>query len=97
MSRLRLVMLLAVIIAVTRASASDDCNGVMAALVAAQRDAQSQMEVVDALESAISGPTWDPVADGWMVEAHEGAIDDLIGYLNTASIAEEQAHAAHCY
>lgn len=97
MQGVRLVLLFAAIAIATRASAGDECNGVMAALVAAQRDAQSQMDVVDALESAIGAPTWDPVADGWMVEAHEGAIDDLIGYLNTASIAEEQAHAAHCY
>lgn len=77
--------------------ASDDCDGVMSALVAAQRDAQDQMGIVDALETYIASPQWNPTADGWMIEAHSDAIDDLIEYLNTASIAEERAHAAHCY
>lgn len=96
MARLQLILLLALVTVTTRAGAAD-CQGVMAALAAAQRDAQGQMEVIDALESAIGAPSWDPVSDGWMIGAHADAIDDLVGYLNTASLAEEQAHAAHCY
>lgn len=75
----------------------DDCDGVMSALSAAQHDAWDAADVVDALDAAINAPGWDPGADGWMVGALDAAVDDLIGALNTASLAEERAHAAHCY
>lgn len=76
---------------------TDDCDGVMSALSAAQRDAWDAADVVDALDAAINAPGWDAGADGWMVGALDAAVDDLIGALNTASIAEERAHQAHCY
>ncbi len=76
---------------------ADDCQNVMAMLVAAQRDAELDMENIDALEAAIDAPSWDPVADGWMIDALGWALDDLIGDLNSAAIAEEAAHTAHCY
>lgn len=78
-------------------ASGDDCDGVMAALSAAQHDAWDAADVVDSLEGAINAPGWDAGADGWMVGALDAAVDDLIGALNTASIAEERAHAAHCY
>lgn len=79
------------------ASARDDCDGVMAALVAAQNDVYTDLDNIGALEAAIAAPAWDPVLDGWMVPALGWANEDLIGDLNTASIAAEQAHQAHCY
>lgn len=78
-------------------ASTDDCDGVMAALSAAQHDAWDAADVVDALDAAINAPGWDPGADGWMVGALDVAVDDLIGALNAASIAEERAHQAHCY
>lgn len=75
----------------------DDCDGVMSALSAAQHDAWDAADVVDALDAAINAPGWDAGADGWMVGALDAAVDDLIGALNTASLAEERAHQAHCY
>jgi hypothetical protein len=79
------------------AGGDDDCDGVMRQLAAAQRDAQAQMDVVDALESAIGAPDWDASRDGWMLDALDAADHDLVGALNTAAVFEEQAHAAHCY
>lgn len=78
-------------------ASGDDCDGVMAQLSAAQHDAWAAADVVDALDAAINAPGWDPGADGWMVGALDAAVDDLIGALNAASIAEERAHQAHCY
>lgn len=92
-----LALLLALTFYALLTAAADDCNTVMAALASAQREAHDQMDVVDALEAAMGSPAWDPVQDGWMVGAHAGAVDDLVGYLNAASLAEEAAHAAHCY
>lgn len=72
----------------------DDCDGVMAALVAAQSDAWAAADVVDSLDAAINAP---PARTGGCSGRWRGAVDDLIGALNTAAIAEERAHQAHCY
>lgn len=93
----RVLLFLALLALVGSASARDDCDGVMAALVAAQNDVYTDLDTIGALEAAIAGPAWDPVLDGWMVPALGWANEDLIGDLNTASIATEQAHQAHCY
>jgi hypothetical protein len=76
---------------------TDECDGVMAALVSAQRDAQASIENVDALEAAIVAPSWDPVADGWMLDALGWAIDELVTAFNAVAVAEARAHEAHCY
>ena len=76
---------------------ADDCDGVMAALVAAQTLAQTSLANVDALEAAIAGPSWDPIGDAWMLPALGWAIDEMIEALNTVAVAEARAHEAHCY
>lgn len=79
------------------APAPDECDGVMAALAAARQSVEFSIDAVNGLEAAIASPTWDPVGDGWMIPALDGALADLIGDLNAAALAEEAAHAAHCY
>ncbi len=76
---------------------TDDCDAIMNALASAQRDALSAIDVVDTLIAAINVPSWDPVADAWMIVALDGAEQDLIGALNAAAVLSDQAHAAHCY
>ncbi len=93
-------LLLAVLLALSLASgthASDDCQAVMAQLTAAQQFANDVSGWVDYFEAAISAPSWDPVADAWMVPALDQTLDELVEALNAAAMAEERAHEAHCY
>lgn len=98
LARLMSCLALALSLAISaHASPPDDCDGVMAALAAARQSVEFSIDAVNSLEAAIAAPTWDPVGDGWMIPALDGALADLIGDLNAAALAEEAAHAAHCY
>ena len=88
---------IAVVLALWLMSASDDCQAVMLALNQARAEAMSAADAVDTLQSAIAAPSWDPIGDGWMVDALGWAIEDMIGAFGTLASAEQQAHAAHCY
>lgn len=90
-------LILSLLVLAAPSTARDDCDGVMSALIAAQSDVYTDLDNIGALEQAIAAPAWDPVLDGWMVPALGWANEDLIGDLNAASIAAEQAHQAHCY
>ncbi len=77
--------------------AEPDCQSVMLALGQARSEATDAADVVDTLQGAIASPSWDPVGDGWMVDALGWAVEDMVGAFNTVASIEQQAHAAHCY
>ena len=97
MTRALLTALILALGLATSVHADEDCQSYMAQLSAARTEALNVIDAIDALEAAIAAPTWDPVGDAWMVDSLDGAYDELIGALNAAAIAEELAHAAHCY
>lgn len=74
-----------------------DCQTVMQQLSDNQQSVGVDIDNINALNEAIQSPDFDSATDGWMIDALDSSISDLVTDLNTGSMIEEQAHYAHCY